>query len=241
MTTFKQFLETQESKLQESKFPLFPDSLRFYITGLTAQLDFNEAIDYITNDIKSKLNDDNPNQFVARIISYTQNDIEHILKPSCEIYLVQELEHDSEGTSDANNQIGISKKIQPERIKTVLLHELFHILDPKTKIKSFQTEKTIDPKTTTYHKSPLELDANSAVLNTLIKNKINDSQNKEKDIEELEHLIRIGITTENIADFLNLPQSQLEFIDKVRKHKWKLFNRLVSRMDNLLQSLKTTN
>lgn len=155
----------------------------------------------------------------------------------CKIHIVKELQDGADATCTDENEIYITKQVTPENIKTTLLHELYHMLDPKSQIASYQDYDSSDFNGS-YSRSPVEFDANSSVLNILIKEKIENSANKEEDIQELERLIRIGITTENIADYLQIPEIEVGFIDRVRSRRWKLFTRLVSRMDSLLQYFK---
>ena len=235
----------KEWLLNESKFPRFPESL--YIKTLNFRplrieyeglLEFDKAITLITDHIKKNITwlDHTPEELVCVINAYKNNSSERLtlIKPMCKIYIVRELQNGADGTCTDENEIYITKQ---ENIKTTLLHELYHMLDPKIQIASYQDYDSSDFHGS-YSRSPMEFDANSSVLNILIKEKIENSANKEEDIQELELLIRIGITTENIANYLQIPEIEVGFIDRVRSRRWKLFTRLVSRMDSLLQYFK---
>jgi Zn-dependent peptidase ImmA (M78 family) len=240
MISFKQFI------LNESKFPRFPEwlylklvengPLRIKYEGL---LEFDKAITLITNHIKENINNLTPEELVCVVNAYKNNSSKRLtlIKPMCKIYIVRELQNGADATCTDENEIYITKQVTPENIKTTLLHELYHMLDPKSQIASYQDYDSSDFHGS-YSRSPVEFDANSSVLNILIKEKIENSANKEEDIQELELLIRIGITTENIANYLQIPEIEVEFIDRVRSRRWKLFTRLVSRMDSLLQYFK---
>jgi Zn-dependent peptidase ImmA (M78 family) len=242
MISFKQFI------LNESKFPRFPELL--YIKTLNFRplrieyeglLEFDKAITLITDHIKKNITwlDYTPEELVCVINAYKNNSSERLrlIKPMCKIHIVKELQDGADATCTDENEIYITKQVTPENIKTTLLHELYHMLDPKIQIASYQDYDSSDFYGS-YSRSPMEFDANSSVLNILIKEKIENSANKEEDIQELELLIRIGITTENIANYLQIPEIEVGFIDRVRSRRWKLFTRLVSRMDSLLQYFK---
>lgn len=82
-----------------------------------------------------------------------------------------------------------------------------------------------------------EFDANSAALQFFIKEKIVNSEDKNQIINNLEEIIRKGTNIEDLTNFLDLPKELIVFIDEI-KIKPSLHKRFISRMDNLLQSLK---
>lgn len=229
--------------INESKFPVFPKKI-----GRHSEYElqnFESKLEEIIEIIKEKLNQ-KPTSFSELIYQFDTYELsnrkKYGLEPIARIFLTKEIPGGSQGGFEEDrNCVWISRIIKPHQIKKVLLHELGHLFDPKMRVPEYMEKSRLrqqtNPESQSYRTALTEFDANSAALQFLIKEKISNSENKTQIINNLEEIIRKGTNIEDLTNFLDLPEELITFTDEI-KIKPSLHRKFISRMDNLLQSLK---
>lgn len=233
----------KEWLLNESKFPVLPNKIgQHYEYELQ---NFEPKLEEIIEKIKQKLNQE-PTSFSELIYQFDTYELsnrkKYILKPIARIILTKEIHGEAQGGFEEDrNIVWVSRIIEPYQIKKVLLHELGHLFDPKMRVPEYmeksRSKQQTNPESQLYKTALTEFDANSAALQFFIKEKIVNSEDKNQIINNLEEIIRKGTNIEDLSNFLDLPKELIVFIDNI-KIKPSLHKRFISRMDNLLQSLK---